>query len=327
MPDSEGKAKLVDLEGLTTFWKNLKSRLGLGINPTTNNTGSIGTSSLKWKDVYATTLHGNLSGDVTGNVSGSSGSCTGNAVTATTASKLGTDAGSSNQPIYFSNGVPVAITGAINNNVNSMGWTEKDVSQAIEGIIKINGIDYTIYDTFLHEQGVHINSTEENPKDLNDYITPGVYYSANTEETSTILNTPAQAGFRLIVLAGYSGISSRGFQIITTSTSHIYYRQMGASNTAPLAWHTIGGKIKATSISVPTTAWVSNSTYTDFPFRASVAVTGMTSSYYPEVTFSPTDAISGILCPVATSYNGGVYIYASEVPEAAVTILTVIGLL
>ena len=68
-----------------------------GINPLTNNSGTIGTSSLKWNNIYATTFTGN----VTGNVSGSSGSCTGNAATATkwketiTLGLLG-EAGSSN---------------------------------------------------------------------------------------------------------------------------------------------------------------------------------------------------------------------------------------
>ena len=54
------------------------------ITPSTNNTRTLGTSSLKWSNVYATTFTGNLTGNVTGNVSGSSGSCTGNAATATT---------------------------------------------------------------------------------------------------------------------------------------------------------------------------------------------------------------------------------------------------
>lgn len=51
----------------------------MDIVPKTNNTYSLGSSSYKWSNVYATTFTGN----VTGNVSGSSGSCTGNAATAT----------------------------------------------------------------------------------------------------------------------------------------------------------------------------------------------------------------------------------------------------
>ena len=35
---------------------------------------------------------------------------------ATSANKLNTNAGSASQPVYFSNGIPVAITGTISNN-------------------------------------------------------------------------------------------------------------------------------------------------------------------------------------------------------------------
>ena len=38
---------------------------------------------------------------------------------ATSANKLNTNAGSASQPVYFSNGIPVAITGTISNNVAS----------------------------------------------------------------------------------------------------------------------------------------------------------------------------------------------------------------
>ena len=53
------------------------------ILPLATNTLTLGTSALKWANVYATTFTGNLTGNVTGNVSGSSGSCTGNSATAT----------------------------------------------------------------------------------------------------------------------------------------------------------------------------------------------------------------------------------------------------
>lgn len=69
-----------------------------GIQPTVNNTYNLGTSSLKWANVYATKFIGALNGN------------------ADSATKLTSSAGSSTQPIYFSDGKPVAITGTINNN-------------------------------------------------------------------------------------------------------------------------------------------------------------------------------------------------------------------
>ena len=57
---------------------NLASRQ---VAPSANNTYTLGTSSLKWSNVYATTFTGNLTGNVTGSLSG-------NATTATTANRL-----------------------------------------------------------------------------------------------------------------------------------------------------------------------------------------------------------------------------------------------
>lgn len=79
-----------------------------------------------------------------------------------------------------------------------------------------------------------------------------------------------------------------------------------------------------TNKAVATSAWASDSTYTDFPYRAAVACQGVTVKHYAEVSFSPADAMSGDFAPVAASYDGGVYIYASEIPEAALTIPTIV---
>lgn len=62
--------------------------------------------------VFASEFVGNL----TGNVSGSSGSCTGNSATAT---KLTSSAGSATQPVYFSDGKPVATSYSLSKSVPS----------------------------------------------------------------------------------------------------------------------------------------------------------------------------------------------------------------
>ena len=79
-----------------------------------------------------------------------------------------------------------------------------------------------------------------------------------------------------------------------------------------------------TNKTVATSAWASDATYQDFPYRAAVACEGVTAKHYAEVSFSPSDAMSGSFAPVAASYDGGVYIYASEIPEAALTIPTTV---
>ena len=79
-----------------------------------------------------------------------------------------------------------------------------------------------------------------------------------------------------------------------------------------------------TEKAVDAPAWVSDSTYEDFPYRAAVACEGVTVKHYAEVSFSPVDALEGSFAPVTASYDGGVYIYASEIPEAALTIPTIV---
>ena len=70
----------------------------------------IGSGGLK----VTGTITGNLNGNVTGNVSGSAGSCTGNAATATTASKLGTaTVGSGTKPIYLNAGTATASSSTV----------------------------------------------------------------------------------------------------------------------------------------------------------------------------------------------------------------------
>lgn len=79
-----------------------------------------------------------------------------------------------------------------------------------------------------------------------------------------------------------------------------------------------------TNKTVATSAWVSDTAYTDYPYRTAVDCEGVTARHYAEVTFAPADAMSGSFAPVVESYNGGVYIYASEIPEAVLTIPTIV---
>lgn len=81
--------------------------------------------------------------------------------------------------------------------------------------------------------------------------------------------------------------------------------------------------IAQSSVPVATSAWASDTTYTDYPYRASIAMDGCTANHIPEVTFALSDATSGNFAPIADTYDGGVYIYAAEVPSEAITIPTI----
>ena len=83
-------------------------------------------------------------------------------------------------------------------------------------------------------------------------------------------------------------------------------------------------RITFESKSVATSAWAADTTYDDYPYRAAVACADVTANMFAEVVLSPADATGGNFAPVCDTYNGGVYIYAKAVPDAAITIPTII---
>lgn len=76
---------------------------------------------------------------------------------------------------------------------------------------------------------------------------------------------------------------------------------------------------------VAVSAWASSADQSGagFPYRAAVALTGVTAAMVPDVYLSAADAVSGNFSPVAQSYAGGVYLYAASKPTAALTIPTI----
>lgn len=83
-------------------------------------------------------------------------------------------------------------------------------------------------------------------------------------------------------------------------------------------------KLTFTNTVVEAASFAADETYGDFPYRAAVPLTGAAEAMTPEVVFGAADAMSGTFAPVAESYAGGVYIYAAELPSAAVTIPTIL---
>lgn len=84
-------------------------------------------------------------------------------------------------------------------------------------------------------------------------------------------------------------------------------------------------RLTFTNKSIATSAWLSDSTYTDFPYRAAVPCAGVTAAHFVQVAPAPDDALGGNLAPVCLSYDGGIYLYAKAVPTAAITIPTIVA--
>lgn len=76
---------------------------------------------------------------------------------------------------------------------------------------------------------------------------------------------------------------------------------------------------------VAVTAWASDSTYLNFPFKAAIDCTGVTANDTPLVMFSAADQESGNYTGADSGANV-VYIYCSTKPTVAITIPNIIVL-
>jgi hypothetical protein len=108
--------------------------------------------------------------------------------------------------------------------------------------------------------------------------------------------------------------------LTTTATGSVLDASQGKALSDLISTMTLIFENKA----VLTSAFVSDATYTDYPYKAVITCTGVTASYKGDVVFSVDDAISGIFAPVCLTDAGTVTIYTSEVPSATVTIPTII---
>lgn len=124
------------------------------------------------------------------------------------------------------------------------------------------------------------------------------------------------------------GLVTDGLSIDTT-TINAQYTAMLDSLAQELAKLEAGTGVELAKLcfadtTIPAASWASDSTYGDYPYRAAVALSGVTSAMVPEVVFGLTAMADNSFAPVAECYNGGVYIYAADVPESAITIPTII---
>lgn len=78
---------------------------------------------------------------------------------------------------------------------------------------------------------------------------------------------------------------------------------------------------RLTDISVTFSAQ-SSPTYSNFPNRASVAISGCTSNKQATVTYNSTEALSGNYAPWCETYDGGVYLYSKV--AGTVTVATIV---
>ena len=83
-------------------------------------------------------------------------------------------------------------------------------------------------------------------------------------------------------------------------------------------------RLRFQNVVVNANAWVGDTTYTNYPYRASVALSGVDSTMFPDVVIDETDKGKYEFASSSDSYNGGIHLYASSIPENAITLRTVV---
>ena len=82
-------------------------------------------------------------------------------------------------------------------------------------------------------------------------------------------------------------------------------------------------KLVFNNVAAPSSAFASNSAYNDYPYRGVIALTSVESSMLPSVVFNLSDATSNNFAPVSETYDGGIYIYAADLPKTDMIIPTI----
>lgn len=149
-------AQLNDL--LVLGYSNLLGTVNVfsDILPSVTNTHSLGTSDLKWKNVYATTFYGAFSGTLTGNVSGNAGSATKlqTGRTFTISSTANTTSPTFNGTGNITLTVPKDMSGFNRLSFNSTNNTTSPTGQSIV----LNGVDNSTDTGLAPGIGFHIGN-------------------------------------------------------------------------------------------------------------------------------------------------------------------------
>ena len=147
-------------------------------------------------------------------------------------------------------------------------------------------------------------------------------YSPNNKPTAADLGITIPEAYVLSVDGSTGAVTTNAVKYVSQSLTAAQKTQARTNIGAGTGNGNCSSIVKS-NVSVATSAWTSSTTYSDYPYQASITVSGCTSNHVPEVVFSPTDASSGIFAPVCSSTTNAVIIYATEKPSAAITIPTI----
>lgn len=147
-------------------------------------------------------------------------------------------------------------------------------------------------------------------------------------DTASITLTMVSASFTGCELKIITTFSSGSATVLIGATSHT----LNAMSLCRLVYdgttwqfeRQLDDALTASNVAVAVADFVVDSTYTDYGYKAEIALPGVNANFSPDVRFSLADAISGVFAPVADTDTDKVIIYASEVPAADITIPVII---
>ena len=102
--------------------------------------------------------------------------------------------------------------------------------------------------------------------------------------------------------------------------SSIYVSTINGENIVGSADNNITTSIKLENKTVSN--WVSDATYADYPYRATITESSINAAMVAEVVYDVADAESGNYAPVCNTFDGGIYIYSKV--NTAITIPTIL---
>lgn len=156
-------------------------------------------------------------------------------------------------------------------------------------------------------------------------IQNGVWYRWDVNSSAWV-NTGVKAGITSIVQTTTS-TADGGTNVITATLSdgtkttfNIKNGQKGS--TGAKGDKGDSGNFYFSNKAVAASAWVADTTYEDYPLKATVTCTGVTVNDGVDLVYGMEDATSGNFAPIANTVSNGVEIWAKE--AAAITIPTII---
>ena len=228
--------------------------------------------------------------------------------------------------------IPANVTGRVYCNYASQGVGWHDLSWAKTSYGSVDGNNWSTHNGYYSISQIEITVTgrssgqtqisqlemhldrphpSRNPF-VSKYSAETLYYpltapsfvgnvTGNLTGSATLTGTPT---------APTASVGTNNTQIATTAFVKTAIDNAGGG----------GNTLVFTNKTVSASAWSSNSDLDYYGYRASIALSGVTASMMPQVTFTDSQLAEYDLAPICQSYAGGVYIYSAEAISEAITI-------